>query len=141
MHLQISVFILIQFNFLRTATTIITILIRVPCIQYSKSWNDLINGFGLAVPLEMLRGRQELQQPGHLENSPQGRNVAPLLKETFSRDLCMQEPTVNIIRILKLCFIKYICYCFRKLVLLLLSTGREWPRHGRYLQYIIHKCS
>jgi hypothetical protein len=58
-------------------------------------WNFLINGFGLAVPLEMLRGRQELQQPGHLENSPQGRKVAQLIKETFRRDLRMGKPTVN----------------------------------------------
>jgi hypothetical protein len=69
-------------------------------LVYGRPWNSLTNGFGLAVPLEMLRGRQELQQPGHLENSPQGRNLAPLLKETFSGDLCMEKLTVNIMVIL-----------------------------------------
>jgi hypothetical protein len=43
----------------------------------------------------MLRGRQELQQPGHLENSPQGRKVAPLIKETFRRDFLIGKTTIN----------------------------------------------
>jgi hypothetical protein len=68
-----------------------------------------------------------------MENSPQGRKMAPLLKETFSRDLCMQKPTVNLmVMIIMLYKIYSICYCFRKLPLLLPSTGREWPRQDRY---------